>query len=64
MEQRLLTELAESEGNILENKKLIDSLNELKASANKINAKLEESSQLQESLDTQRNVFRPIAQVR
>jgi len=63
MEQRLLTELAESEGNILENKKLIDSLNELKASANKINAKLEESSQLQESLDSQRNVFRPIAEV-
>eukprot|EP00327_Prymnesium_parvum_P015469 CAMPEP_0113281722 /NCGR_PEP_ID=MMETSP0008_2-20120614/28451_1 /TAXON_ID=97485 /ORGANISM="Prymnesium parvum" /LENGTH=3313 /DNA_ID=CAMNT_0000132155 /DNA_START=19 /DNA_END=9960 /DNA_ORIENTATION=- /assembly_acc=CAM_ASM_000153 len=63
MEQRLLTELAESEGNILENKKLIDSLNELKASANKINSKLEESSQLQASLDSQRNVFRPIAEV-
>lgn len=63
MEQRLLTELAESEGNILENKKLIDSLNELKASATKINSKLEESSQLQASLDSQREVFRPIARV-
>ena len=30
MEQKLLDELAESEGNLLENKKLIDSLNTLK----------------------------------
>ena len=61
MEQKLLLELSASEGNILENKKLIDSLNELKTNAQKITDKLAESSQLQESLDSQRNVFRPIA---
>ncbi|KAL3904235.1 MAG: hypothetical protein SGPRY_011363 [Prymnesium sp.] len=61
MEQRLLTELAMSEGNILENKKLIHSLNELKAKSININSKLEESTQLQLSLDAQGDVFRPIA---
>lgn len=62
MEQKLLEELSASEGNILENKKLIDSLNELKSNSQKIKDKLIESNQLQESLNQQRNVFRPIAE--
>ena len=58
---RLLRELAASEGNILENKALIDSLNELKTKSITIKEKLDESTQLQASLDAQRNVYRPIA---
>ena len=61
MEQKLL-ELSASEGNLLENKKLIDSLNTLKGAALKIKEKLGESAMLQASLDEQRDVFRPIAQ--
>ena len=61
MEQQLLEELAASEGNLLENKKLIDSLNTLKSASQAIKEKLAESSMLTESLDGQRDVFRPIA---
>jgi len=61
MEQKLLLELAASEGNLLENKALIDSLNTLKSASLAIQEKLGESSQLQISLDQQRDVFRPIA---
>jgi hypothetical protein len=50
-----------AQGNILENKKLLVSLNELKSNAQKITDKLSESSQLQEALDSERNAFRPIA---
>ena len=51
MEQQLLLELSNSEGNILENKKLIDSLNELKTKSQSIKEKLSESAELQLSLD-------------
>ena len=61
MEQKLLLDLAASEGNLLENKALIDSLNTLKSASVAIQEKLFESSQLQLSLDGQREVFRPIA---
>ena len=54
-------DLAASEGNLLENKKLIDSLNTLKAGAMKIKDKLQQSAELTASLDSQREVFRPIA---
>lgn len=49
-------------GNILDNKELLDSLNETKAKSNTIAASLSESKALQASLDTQREVYRPIAQ--
>jgi len=62
MEQKLLLELAASEGNLLENKALIDSLNTLKSASVLIQEKLGESAKLQLSLDDQRDVFRPIAQ--
>ena len=63
MEQQLLLELSNSEGNILENKKLIDSLNELKTKSQSIKEKLSESAELQHSLDAQREVYRPVARV-
>ena len=47
----LLDELANSEGNILENKALIDSLNQTKQQSTQIEAALEESKKLQLSLD-------------
>lgn len=50
-EKQLLTELANSTGNILENKTLIDSLNQTKIQSNQIEKSLSESKNLQVSLD-------------
>ena len=61
LEDKLLKELAESEGNILENKALLDSLNETKASSTVISTSLDESQQLQASLNKERDVFLPLA---
>ena len=63
MEQKLLADLASSEGNILENKTLLISLNELKSKSTTVKEKLEEASVLQESLDEQREMYRGIAKV-
>jgi dynein heavy chain 2, cytosolic len=50
-EKKLLTELADSTGNILENKSLIDSLNQTKEQSTQIESALDESGKLQVSLD-------------
>lgn len=50
-EKQLLTELANSKGNILENKVLIDSLNQTKTQSSQIEQALGESKNLQVSLD-------------
>lgn len=50
-EKQLLTELASSQGNILENKSLIDSLNQTKVQSSQIEQALSESKNLQVSLD-------------
>lgn len=50
-EKQLLTELANSTGNILENHSLINSLNQTKIQSNQIQKSLEESKNLQVSLD-------------
>ena len=50
-EKQLLTELANSSGNILENKTLIDSLNQTKLQSSQIEKSLSESKNLQVSLD-------------
>lgn len=62
-EKQLLTELANSRGNILENKVLIDSLNQTKVQSNSIEKSLGESKQLQVSLDQQREVYRDFAHI-
>ena len=59
----LLDELANSEGNILENKSLIDSLNQTKQQSTQIETALEESKKLQLSLDQQRNVYKTFANI-
>jgi dynein heavy chain 2, cytosolic len=61
LEESLLSELASGEGNILENKNLIDSLNETKAKSITIEESLEESKELQHSLDQQREAYRVLA---
>ena len=63
LEEALLRELATSEGNILENKVLLDSLNETKAKASVISESLTASLELQLSLDQQRDVYRGLAEV-
>ncbi|KAJ1562887.1 Cytoplasmic dynein 2 heavy chain 1 [Nowakowskiella sp. JEL0078] len=57
LEESLLKELANSEGNILENKGLIESLNETKEKSTKISVGLEESQRLQTFLDAERDKF-------
>lgn len=61
-EKQLLEELASSQGNILENKALIDSLNQTKVQSSQIEQALTESKNLQMSLDQQRNVYKNFAQ--
>ena len=61
LERSLLTELAMSEGNILENKQLIQRLNETKQKGLTIESGLEQSHNLQQSLDEQREVYRSLA---
>lgn len=61
LERVLLEELATSQGNILENVTLIDSLNQTKAKSSVIQKSLSESAELQRSLDSQRDVYRMLA---
>ncbi len=61
LERLLLTELASSEGNILQNKQLLTSLNETKSKSIVIAQSLAESFEIQKSLDQERDVYRPIA---
>ncbi|KAG2486208.1 hypothetical protein HYH03_015170 [Edaphochlamys debaryana] len=62
LEKDLLQTLATSKGNILENKELLDKLNETKTRSATVEKALTESKGLQASLDQQREVYRPIAQ--
>jgi len=61
LEKMLLQTLATSQGNILENKELLESLNETKIKSNTISESLDESTRLQKSLDEQRRMYLPVA---
>ena len=61
LENELLGELAGSQGNLLENVNLVDSLNQTKSQSNEALAALEKSSAIQHDLDAQRDVYRPLA---
>ncbi len=61
LEEYLLQELATAEGNILDNKSLLESLNLTKTKSTTIAESLTESQQLQMSLDKERNSFLPLA---
>uniref|UniRef100_A0A8B9BUC1 Dynein cytoplasmic 2 heavy chain 1 n=1 Tax=Anser brachyrhynchus TaxID=132585 RepID=A0A8B9BUC1_9AVES len=62
LEESLLETLATSQGNILENKDLIESLNQTKASSALIQESLAESHRLQSSLDQERDAYLPLAE--
>ncbi|XP_063807614.1 cytoplasmic dynein 2 heavy chain 1 isoform X2 [Pseudophryne corroboree] len=62
LEESLLETLATSHGNILDNKELINSLNQTKASSALIQESLSESHRLQISLDQERNAYLPLAE--
>ncbi|CAF93625.1 unnamed protein product, partial [Tetraodon nigroviridis] len=62
LEETLLETLATAQGNILENKELIDSLNETKASSSLIQDSLLESHRLQACLDQERNAYLSLAE--
>lgn len=61
LEEKLLTELANSSGNILENKELLESLNNTKIKSSKISESLEQSKLLQQKLESERNIYLPLA---
>nr|DBA32514.1 TPA: hypothetical protein GDO54_000298 [Pyxicephalus adspersus] len=61
LEESLLETLATSQGNMLDNKDLINSLNQTKASSALIQESLSESHRLQVSLDQERNAYLPLA---
>jgi dynein heavy chain 2 len=61
LEKTLLGALAASTGNILENEALLQSLDETKAKGTTVSESLLESTTLQQSLDTQRDSYRPVA---
>ncbi|KAJ7398962.1 hypothetical protein BTVI_119896 [Pitangus sulphuratus] len=62
LEDSLLETLATSQGNILENKDLIESLNQTKASSAVIQESLAESHRLQTFLDKERDAYLPLAE--
>ncbi|KAM3875467.1 cytoplasmic dynein 2 heavy chain 1 [Diretmus argenteus] len=62
LEESLLETLATAQGNILENRELIDSLNQTKASSALIQESLLESHKLQASLDQERDAYLPLAE--
>lgn len=61
VEETLLQELANSQGNILENKALLDSLTETQAKSGTISDALTESMELQSALDKDRHAYLPLA---
>ncbi|KAG7470921.1 hypothetical protein MATL_G00119020 [Megalops atlanticus] len=62
LEESLLETLATAQGNILENKDLIESLNQTKSSSALIQESLTESHRLQASLDQERDAYLPLAE--
>ncbi|XP_076002176.1 cytoplasmic dynein 2 heavy chain 1 isoform X2 [Genypterus blacodes] len=62
LEESLLETLATAQGNILENRELINSLNQTKASSALIQESLLESHKLQASLDQERDAYLPLAE--
>lgn len=62
LEDSLLQELATAEGNILENKVLLESLNQTKAKSSTITESLSESLELQSALDNERDSYLPLSQ--
>lgn len=61
VEQQLLNELVKSEGDLLNNQKLIDSLEEAKKQSTTISQSLKESASIQQDIDKERNMFRGLA---
>eukprot|EP00762_Andalucia_godoyi_P006467 ANDGO_02875.mRNA.1 Cytoplasmic dynein 2 heavy chain 1 len=61
LEESLLVELAQAQGNLLENRSLIDRLNDIKEAAGTVKASLEESARIQLSVEAQRDVYRLFA---
>ncbi|EGT58333.1 hypothetical protein CAEBREN_28930, partial [Caenorhabditis brenneri] len=61
LEQLLLQQLASSQGNLLENTALLDSLNKSKESAEIISKSIVESEQLHKELTTQKEIYVPLS---
>ncbi|XP_038058161.1 dynein heavy chain 6, axonemal-like isoform X2 [Patiria miniata] len=61
IEDRILKLLFESEGNILDNEELIDTLNKSKVTSGVISTRLKEAEQTEEKITLAREKYRPVA---
>ncbi|GJQ81468.1 btv [Trypoxylus dichotomus] len=61
LQNQLLEDLANSSGNILENKSLLESLNETKASSNAISEALQQSSEVRQKLSEEYEIYKDIS---
>ncbi|OAF70538.1 hypothetical protein A3Q56_01708 [Intoshia linei] len=61
IEDRILKLLFESEGNILDNEELIDTLNDSKITSDQISIRLEETEQTEKKIQYARDKYRPVA---
>ncbi len=61
LEDRLLKELGSSEGNILDNKNLLEAIEDTKTEADEINLKLKKSENTKNAIQQARNVYKPVA---
>nr|CCC94835.1 putative dynein heavy chain [Trypanosoma congolense IL3000] len=61
LEERLLSDLANSSGDLLENTALIQALNDVKVQASNITEALKKSHELEKELNEKREVYRPFA---
>ncbi|XP_063237932.1 cytoplasmic dynein 2 heavy chain 1 [Bacillus rossius redtenbacheri] len=62
LQEVLLHELANAQGDILQNKELLSSLNEAKANSAAVHVSLSESKRLQAELEQECDVYRPLAE--
>lgn len=61
LEQQLLQQLANAQGNLLDDKDLLESLNRSKASAETLSTSIVEAEKLTAQLKTEKNVYLPLA---
>ncbi|KAJ9467285.1 Cytoplasmic dynein 2 heavy chain 1 [Diplonema papillatum] len=63
LEERLLVQLSQAEGSLLENQELVDALTKIKTSAAEISEAVTKLNEDTEHMDKERNIYRPFAKL-
>ena len=61
IEDKILFLLSNSQGNILDDEELIDTLAKSKVTSNEISAKVQEAEKTEKEIDATRELYRPVA---